>query len=154
MKTDTRWLDLKYGATVGAIVVALIGVLQLPAIFPTTPVGFCRKAFESLARGRMGAVGMVDWEQLTAMGINVGTTYRSMAGDRNRASYQRQFIESFARGFRTSGGQMDAFVHWRVAGQQAGQTIVAVDYPAKQRTLLFAVPSDGPRRVVAIQWAS
>ena len=154
MPKETPWLDLKYGLVVGAIVLALVGALRLPTMLAIGSVGFCKKAFGELAGGRMGVVRMLDWETLTAMGIDVGKTYRNLAGERNRASYQRQFIEAFARSFRQSGGRPEAFVRWRIVGEEGDRTIVAADYPAKQRTLLFLVPLEGPRRVMEIRWAS
>ena len=88
------------------------------------------------------------------MGLDIGMTYRSFARPQDRRRYVQQFIDSFARSFREKGARPSEFVHWRLVGETPAYLVVGADYSSKGRTLLFAVPKEGKRRVAGIQWAS
>ena len=148
------WRDYKeeatYFAAIGAVVVALWGARQVSQ----GPVGFCRQAFQELASGRPPAQSAIAWERLSAMGLDIGMTYRSFARPQDRRRYVQQFIDSFAQSFRQNGARPDRFVHWRLVGETPVYLVVGADYSGKGRTLLFAMPKEGKRRITAIHWAS
>ena len=104
--------------------------------------------------GKPTAQCLLEWERLSAMGLDVGMAYRSFARAKDRQAYMQKFIRSFAKSFHEQGAKPDDFVRWRLVGETPVFLVVGADYPAKQRTLLFAVPKEGKRRLAAIEWAS
>ena len=142
--------EATYALLIGAVIVAVWATRQVSVGVP----GFCRQTFRELASGKPSAQSRLEWERLSAMGLDVGMAYRSFARGQDRQRYMQKFIQSFANSFRQQGAKPDDFVRWRLVGETPVYLVVGADYPAKQRTLLFAVPKDGKRRVAAIQWAS
>lgn len=127
---------------------AAMGVMRMSK----TDVEFCRKVLNGLVEGRPSVQRWIDWEHLKALEVDVGATYTHLASDAERAQYRRAFVESFSKGFRQANGVLNAFRHWRVHERGDGRIVIAVEYEAKQKTLLLSLPASGKKKLEAIQW--
>ena len=143
----TRLMDWKTAALTVAVVAGAAGLLH----HRLSDVELGRRTFEALAAGASSAQSRVDWDHLTALGVDVGAAYRAL-GSQDRRAYREAFVTNFARGFQSTGATARAFVHWRVEQRTPHQVVVAAEYPAKRRTLLVLLPAAGPKRVVGIGW--
>ena len=147
----------EHSVLIGSVVVVLIAAAGVTAIlrFSQRDVDFCHAVLADLAAGRPWINRHLDWERLTVMGVNVGDTYSHLSNTKEKADYQRAFIQQFARGFEQAGGDIHAFINWRLAaGNGSEDRVVIADYPAKQKTILFRLSESGKRRVTAIEWQS
>lgn len=115
-------------------------------------VAFGRKVFTDLMRGRQTVQRRIDWEHLTAMGVNVAGTYARLPTEQDKANYRNSFIEQAALAFQKAGGNLRAFRRWRVHQRDPEQWVVAVDYPPTQKTLLLMLSGDHPKQLRGIQW--
>lgn len=152
----TGWWDryrqeAGYAALIGAVIIGVWAARQLGS---NTVNEFCRRAFQELASGQASAQSRFEWERLSVVGLDVGMAYRSLRKPSDRPAYTQQFIEHFAKSFQETGARPENFVRWRLVGETLQYLVVGADYPDKERTLLFAVPKEGKRKVAAIQWAS
>lgn len=143
------WGDEASAVLAPALVVAAVVVAVQ---WRASDVAFCRKTFEGLVRGRQSVETRIAWERLQAVGVNVGETYSGLPSEAERAKYRREFIAHLAGAFRQTGVPAKAFVGWRKAGRVGETVVVAVDYPAKGRTLLLGLPASGRKQIEAIQW--
>ena len=141
-------LELKYIAVTLLVVASVVGVARLSK----GEAGLCREVFQGLVKGRQSVQQRIDWGRLKAMGVDVGATYAHLPDERARAEYRRLFVEHFSKGFLQTGASLGDFVRWRVQTQTPEEVVVAVDYPAKQKTLLLTLPATGAKRIQAIQW--
>ncbi len=114
-------------------------------------VAVCRQTLTGLAQGRSAVERHIAWDRLTAVGVDVGTTYRQLPDERERTAYRRAFIERFAAGFQGTKGDVGAFRRWRVAERSSHEVVIAADNAALGKTLLFRVARPG-RMIEAIQW--
>ena len=117
-------------------------------------IAFCREVFTGLANGKTSVRSAIDWEHLNAINVDVGATYQQLPQGEDRSRYQEVFIQNFSAAFQRAGGRPSAFRRWRVSAHQGGRTVVAADYPAKQKTLLFTVSTASGRHIEAIQWGA
>ncbi len=141
---------LGYGAMV---ILAVAGLAWAMRAVSHDEAAWCRRVFAGLAAGRLYVQGDVNWERLKALGADVGEDYRALPNERERANFRRAFITRFASSFQGAKGRVQDFTGWRSQGRDdEGRLIVAVDYPAKQQTLLVTVSELGQRRVDALQW--
>ena len=136
----------------GALILAAVGVVAVAMRLMQGEAGFCREVFRNLVNDRQSVQGQIDWEHLTAVGVDVGKMYAQLPNDQARAQYRKAFVDNFAMGFRRAEGSLDAFRNWRVQERGGERIVVAVDYAAKHKTLLFTIPASGQRKVEAIQW--
>ena len=148
MTTRASLFDLKMAAGMIAVVAIAAGLWQ----GRTSDVEACRQAFRGLAAGAPSAQGRLDWERLTALGVDVGATYRGLPSDQERRRYREAFVANFSKGFQQTGATAEQFVRWRVEERTPETVTVAADYPAKQQTLRLGVSARGKKRVQAIAW--
>lgn len=150
-------------------VVAVVGLIVLLLRNPQEDtVRWTRRTFEALASGRASVQPRIAWEALQAVGVDVGATYTKLPNAREQAQYRQAFLRELAAGFRQAGARPEAFVNWRIAEKSAEaaemsaegaeksgrMTVVAADYPDKQKTLLITLTAGKPRQVVGIQWST
>lgn len=127
---------------------AVVAVVVLLVRFMNRDIALCRATLTGLANGQSSVQRHIDWEHLKALDVDVGLTYTQLPKN-EKAGYRQAFISYFAKGFRYVAGDTQAFTNWRM--QPDGS--IAVDYSAKQRTLVFHVTDSWlHRRVQAIQW--
>lgn len=143
--------EVKYVLMLCAVVTATAWGLGL-ARSHKNPVACGREVFDGLVAGKPAVAKQIAWERFSAVGVDVGASYRQLADKAARRTYERLYVESFAKGFRDFGGQPGNFVRWRETGEAEAYTVVAADYPAKGKTLLLAVSKQHPRQVAAINW--
>jgi len=139
---------------IGSIILVLIviaGWLLSRLVF-TSDVAFCREVLKGLATSDMQVISKIDWEHLSAVGVDVGATYRALPTPQDRLRYERTFVQKFSEGFRQSGGRLEAFRDWRLQAREGDRALVAVESEAKQKTLVFSVSAARPKKVEAIQW--
>ena len=142
-ETVTAVLSAAFSVGVVVIIAALLRLSD-------RDVRFCRGVLHDLVMGRQSVQSRIDWERVTAMGVDIGATYAQLPNDGERAQYRRAFIRNFADGFRKSGGRLDGFTHWMVAPDGT----VSADYPAKGKTLVFHLSAGGHRQLEGIGWRS
>ena len=130
-----------------AIVLA-VGVVAAILVLPGREVRLCKRLLGGLVQGKLSVGTGIAWDRLTALGMDVGAAYAQLPNLEEQAAYQEAFIQNFANGFRQSGATLKVFKHWRV--QQDGT--VAVDYPEKQRTLVFRLSSTKPLQLTGLAW--
>ena len=135
-----------------ALILGAIAVVMVIARLSQGEAGFCREVFRNLVDDRQSAQGQIDWEHLTAVGVDVGKTYTGLPNDQARAQYRKAFVDNFAMGFRRAEGNLSAFRNWRIQARDGDRIVVAADYETKHKTLLFSIPASGQRKVEAIQW--
>ena len=115
-------------------------------------VNFARRVFVDLTRGRHSVQSRVDWQNLQAVGVDVGKDYSSLPNDKERADYQRAFIDNFALSFRRTGGSLKLLTNWRIYDDQDDLVIVAVDIKGRDKTMFFTFSKKGgEKKLVAIE---
>lgn len=134
-----------------AVIVILALVVQAAYLVKNGDVIFCRRALYYLTKGRNAAQAMIDWDNLKAVGVDVGATYSSF-DPANKKLYRKNFINRFAAGFLRVGGNYKSFVDWRVYEKNSDFVTVAVDYKKTGDVLLFELPRKGRKKVQIIQW--
>lgn len=115
-------------------------------------IEFCHQIFSGLIKGSFSVQKLIDWENLKAVGVDVGATYLSLPDEKQKSAYQESFIKGFSLAFRQAGGKLKSFTNWRISDKDIEQTQVAVDYKEKGKTLLFTISKPGKRKLVGIQW--
>lgn len=135
-----------------ALVLVIAGVLLLALRVRESDAAACRAILTGLAQGKSFVARRIDWNHLTAMGVNVGETYTKLPDDKQRADYRQAFVTQFARGFQQSGARPKDFVRWRLERREQDRVVIAVDYPAKKKTLLMSLPSSGTKKLEDIRW--
>jgi len=136
---------------------AILAVVIAGAIFiylqiVNRDVNLCRYVFNSLLTSKPAAEKYIDWEHLQAVGADIGATYRALPNDQEKTNYRMVFFRTFPKGFEKFHGQPKAFRNWRNLGVKDGKTIVAVDYLAYNKTLLFFLSKLHGTKIVSIQW--
>lgn len=144
MKKDTPVLE--YAVLIAVIITALVFFLRVK----TDDIDLCRAVFSGLVKGRYGVQKYIDWENLKAVGVNVGATYIKFTTEKERLNYKKAFIKNFSFGFKKVGGKLKAFTNWRIYNRDSEKTIVAADYRGK--IILFTISKYGKRKLIAIQW--
>lgn len=89
---------------------------------------FAREAFGSLATGDAAAEGLIDWENLTAMGEDYGVEYRGFPEDA-RAGERKAFVEGFSQEFKNVGGDVQRITNWREDWRDGDRVTVIADMP-------------------------
>ena len=139
---------LKYAALAAAMLLGGSVVMRLVQ----GDAGVGREIFSGLVNGRQSVHSRIDWEHLKALDVDVGATYTALPDEQQQEAYRTAFIERFSREFQSTGASLKDFSGWRLQERQDDQTIVAVDYPKKQKTLLLAVSDGGTKKLTGIQW--
>lgn len=138
--------------------VLIFGVIILLALFFVTgknEVTLCRNIFKGLIQARQSVQKYIDWENFKALGLDIGATYNKFPNDKEKSDYRREFIKNLSSGFKRQGGRFNAFSGWRIYKRSDEGTVVAADYKAKAKTMLFTLSGSGyPRKLTAIQWGN
>ena len=141
--------DLKWIAVIALVILGII------FLFPrgNPEVNLCRSVFSGLVRGDYAAQKFIDWNNLKAVGVDVGAAYSQLPGEREKLNYRQAFIKSLSMGFNQTGAKLSAFTNWRVYDSSGGRTIIAADVPKGTRILFtFLRSPDGKKRLTDIQW--
>jgi len=117
-----------------------------------TDVQLTRRIFNGLCSGRQNVQGQIDWEHLTAMGVDVGKTYSGIILEKERADYRKAFFFNISFSFRASGGKLSGFSNWRVKTREGDNAIVATDTPSNKVLLLTLTSEAGKRKLTAMKW--
>jgi len=139
---------LEYTVLAAVIAVSLLFIFQVK----TRDVNFARSVFSGLVNGRGGIEKYIDWEHLQGVGIDAGATYSKITKQIERSGYKMAFIKNFSIGFARSGGDLKSFVNWRIYSKAGAQTIVAVDYRGRNKTLLLTLTGAGKKKLTSLQW--
>ena len=145
MKKEKLWL---LGVVFGVIIVFFILSLGIPK----GEVSFCRNIFKGLTEGRQSIQKSIDWENLKALGLDIGATYNQLPDAKEKQDYRREFIKNLSASFRGAGARFAAFSNWRKYKHSGIDTIIAADYQAKARTILFVFSGYGNKKLTAILW--
>ena len=148
MTRDEIQVRVQYGVLALAFVAALGFVSQLH----NREVKFCRSVLSGLIDGDPSVLPLVNWEHFNAVGLNIGDTYTHLADEHERVQYEESFVAHFSEAFHKEGRTVKDFTNWRKLGERGNQVAVAADYPAKNKTLLFLIPADGPKKLEGLQW--
>ena len=142
-------INLKAAGVVALAVAA--AVLWGPRLWHND-VQVCQRVFAGLVRGDEGIHDAIDWEHLSAMGVEAGKTFAALPNDWERTRYKQMFIAGFAKGFAENGAKASDFTGWRVRERNGEQTLVAADYASKGKTLLLGLSHAGGGKLTSIQW--
>ena len=138
-------LKLEYAVAAGLAVVVAMVVMNLV----NSDVRWCQRVFAGLVKGNPSVRSAIAWDRFRAEDVDVGATYARLPNAQEQLGYQQGFIQSFSKGFQEEGGRLRSFTNWRAETDGS----VAVDYPAKQKTLLFHLSAEaGRRQLVGIGW--
>ena len=129
---------------------AVTGVLALAGMLAWSTFGqdvrFCKRVFAGLVTGDQSVRKMIDWSHFIALDTDVGAVYAQLPKS-EQLLYQQAFVRNFSLGFAASKADPSAFTNWRV--QENGT--VAVDYPAKNKVVIFKLSENG-KQVVGLVW--
>jgi len=117
-------------------------------------VQVARKIFNGLCKGEKNVERYIDWENLKAVGVDVGKTYSSILSEKERSDYRNAFLYNFAYAFRASGGRIENFFNWRIHERQPdkNKTIVAADVRSGRVILFTLISKNGKRNLAEINW--
>ncbi len=142
MRSDGR---VPVGAVVGIGVVVALGLFV--ANFMGRDVKLCKRVLTGLIQGNHAVRQHIDWGHLTALDVDVGATYTQIQDAQKQAAYQHVFVQKFAEGFAQAKADASVFTGWRAQGNGT----VAVDYPAKNKTLVLRLSESG-KQVAGFSW--
>ena len=115
-----------------------------------TDVEFAKSAFNTLAKGDQSVADDIDWENFTAAGQNVGTSYKSFSDEPNRAAFRKAFITSFSKSFHATGASAESLTNWKTQHEGANESIVAGETLKKTHLLITVSKKDGIKKMVGI----
>jgi len=138
---------LEYSILALVIIACIVFFLHLK----NQEINLCQSILGSLSQGKTTVEKFIDWENLNALGVNVGATYTGLANEKEKADYKKAFIQNFAFGFQKSGGKSVLFRHWRIYQRDSGKVIVACDYSGYNKTLLFIISKLGKNKLISLQ---
>lgn len=144
----TRLVDVKYAVVMALAVTAVAVAVR----WNRGDVDLCRDVFRGMVQGNVAVARRIDWAHLQALHVDIGAQYSQITDPKVQSVYRQVFINRFAEGFKYGGGQAVSFVNWRLKERTPQGVVVAADYPAKQKILLFTLSTSGPKRVTAIRW--
>lgn len=147
-KEKTQPPILEYGILAAVVIASLLFIYQIK----TQDINLARSVLTGLAGGRYGVEKYIDWENLKGLEVNVGATYNKFPNQIEKVGYKRSFIQNFAVGFKQAKGDLRAFTNWRVYSKNSSEVVVAADYQGRNKTLLFAIPAAGKKKITSIQW--
>jgi len=117
-------------------------------------INFCRRTiFGGLVSGRQSVKEFIDWEHFKGLGLDFAEAYARLPNTQERQAYQQAFVASFSLAFKRLKGRSAAFTNWRIYRKADQEVVVAADYPAQKKTLLFTFSKGGGiRKLVALEW--
>lgn len=132
-------------------VIIFLIVIGIIFLFKTryNEVDAARSALYGLIQSNQSIAGLLRWDKLKAVGMDVGATYLSYKTDKERNDYKKYFIRGFSAGFKEVKGNYKQFANWRIHEKTAQKTVVAVDY--RDKILLFTLPKN-EKKIIDIQW--
>ncbi len=136
---------MNVGTAVGIGLIVAVGLLVVS--FWGRDVKLCKRVLTELIQGNHAVRQHIDWGHLTALDVDVGATYAQLQDAQEQMAYQRIFVQKFAEGFAQAQADASVFTGWRAQGDGT----VAVDYPAKSKTLVFRLSESG-KQVTGMAW--
>jgi len=127
----------KYTLEYGILALVLAGAAFLIIQMQVQDVLMCKRLFRGLIEADMQVQKNIDWAHLKAVGKNVGAEYLTMRGSKRKAQYRQLFIQYFGQGFKAQKSKFEDFVNWRIYSKDLTKVVVAADYPAHKKTMLF-----------------
>lgn len=120
---------------------------------PADDVKFARRALTCLVRGWYMARPMLDWASLKMLEHDVAAEHERLPDAKEKAEYEKKFIDGFKEGFRSRNVRLSAFFDWRVYdASDPGMTIVAANCFDKSKVFLFFVKHEkGKRKLVEVK---
>ena len=151
MRKNRKQIYTDRNIAIVVIIAALLTGLFFYLNIKNQDINFSRRVFAGLIKGRHSVQKLIDWENLQAVGVDVGQTYSALPNGKERADYQRAFVERFSLGFRQVGGDFKSFTNWRLYDNAPEVAIVAADYK-DNKTILFTLSKYERKKLTAIQW--
>lgn len=120
---------------------------------PADDVKFARRSLTYLVRGWYMARPMLDWQSLKMLEHDVAAEHERLPDAKEKAEYERKFIDGFKEGFKTRNVRLSAFFDWRVYdASDPTTTIVAANCFDKGKVFLFFVKHEkGKRKLVEVK---
>lgn len=146
---DKKKPILEYTILITIIIVA-IGVFNY--ITQDKDVAFARTVFAGLISARESTAKLIDWQNFKALDVDIAATYANLSNEKERKNYKKVFIQGLSFGFKSTGARFAAFINWRIYQRDLEKVIVACDYPAKNKTLLFTILKDTKPKLLSMQW--
>jgi hypothetical protein len=113
-----------------------------------------QKVFRMLVDGQAGAAEFVDWDNFSAFGINIGTTYAGFTRDVDKQAYVKSFVRQLSRVCHDIGGGYEKFGDWRLLRQDASAADVSCEYREKSKLLFLKyVFIDQKWKLRDLRWA-
>jgi len=132
------------------LAIALVVIFALE--FQQREARFCRTILNGLVAGSVEIEKFIDWEQLVAVGVDVGKTYRNKPNPETKLNYVRDFIRGFSVGFRSVKSDVNKFTNWRVLQRKGTKVVVAADYLLYNKTILFTLSKLRKTKLIALEW--
>lgn len=117
---------------------------------PLNDVEYAKKTFQLLADGDETVKGMIDWEHLKMLGIDVGELY-TKTSDAQRDKETSDFIRSYSNSFKQRGGRVENFSNWREQSRDATNTVVVADVQMGQHILITVTHINGQQKVSTLE---
>lgn len=144
----------QYGAYIGIALLIIMVVMFVVRDWGPGGLPYYCKVFKMLAQGQQQVARNIDWENLQAMGTDVGGTYSKFKTKEAQGAYIQTFIHQLTAAFQSVGGRYEKFGNWRVQKQDASSAIVAGDYSVNKKTILLTYTLvDGTWKLSGIQWS-
>ncbi|HVO30640.1 MAG TPA: hypothetical protein VMV18_07885 [bacterium] len=114
---------------------------------PDEAVLFARAAFEKLSAGDPAAAASIDWEALRGRTLDVGSVYRALGDDKERADFRAAFLANFAGTLREQGVASADYTGWRAEKKSTDAEVVTAASPKGSVHLTVAVRATGMKLV-------
>lgn len=122
-----------------------------PSLPAMADAQFAEAAFKSLTSGDPAAEWMVDWENFSVTGVDVGSQYRMMPGDTAKGAFRTAFIRNFSNEFKKTGASAADVGGWREESR-AGDTTTVVGKVRNVKSIRLKVThKDGRQGLAAIE---
>lgn len=120
---------------------------------PKTPeaVTVAKTIFTKLADGNVSCAGQIDFANFKAFATDVGAIYRQMPNEKEKSSFRRAFIVSFARSFARTGAKASNLKNWRLQKSQGGSSVVATTGSTGKTLLLTVKKTGGQWKLTTLQ---
>lgn len=143
-----------YVIAVVAIILALVVFLFFPSLIPRSNTQLAKYIFRLMMRADNSVVNLIDWEHFTALGADVGADYMRQPDEESRRAYSQAMVRSFSVAAISGGSRETDLGNWReYATSDAGNSVIAADYPRVNQVVLFEIARvDGRRKLVSMSW--
>jgi hypothetical protein len=115
-------------------------------------VGFCRSTFIGLLKGNQGIADRIAWDELKAMDVDVGATYRQLPTDKEKRDYRKAFVTRCAKGFYMTAGKVKDFVEWHLFQESNKEFVVTARYLRVNKNIYITAVRGVRTRIIAINW--